>query len=458
MLSASGPPPTPAAGSSDPESKPSMVTQTELNPNPARKPSNAEWIGNIPAHWVLRRLKSCAFDVADLTKHRRHDDAYVALEHVESWTGRITEPDDEVIFDSQVKRFNAGDILFGKLRPYLAKVTQPQRPGVCVGEFLVLRPCEGVMAPGYLERLMRSKPMIDLVDASTFGAKMPRASWHFVGNVTVPVPPPDEQAAIVRYLDHADELINRYISAKERLIALLEEERQAVIHQAVTRGLGESSGPNPHKKTGIPWCPEIPAHWDVKRAKQLFCKMARPPRDDDKVVTCFRDGQVTLRENRRTEGFTESLQEIGYQGIHQGDLVVHSMDAFAGAIGVSDSDGKATPVYTVCTMRLGANAHYYAAILREMARSQWILALATGIRERSTDFRYATLAQQLLPEPPPAEQFSIISYVRRNTRNIDKAIKAANSQIAFMSEYRHRLISDVVTGQIDVREATVGVR
>ena len=156
------------------------------------------WLGTLPVHWALKRLKSCATDVVDLTSHRKTDDAYLALEHVESWTDRITQPDDEVIFESQVKRFQSSDVLFGKLRPYLAKVTQPQRTGVCVGEFLVLRPREGVMAPGYLERLMRSKPMIDLVDASTFGAKMPRANWHFMGNVTVSLPPPDERAAIVR--------------------------------------------------------------------------------------------------------------------------------------------------------------------------------------------------------------------------------------------------------------------
>ena len=199
-----------------------MTTQTELDPYPASNPSAAEWLGNVPSHWALARLKSCAADVADLTSQRKQNDAYVALEHVESWTGRIIEPDDEVIFESQVKRFQARDILFGKLRPYLAKVTQPQRGGMCVGEFLVLRPRKGIIAPSFLERLMRSKPMIELVDASTFGAKMPRANWQFVGNVAIPLPPLDEQAAIVRYLDHADELINRYISSKERLIALLE--------------------------------------------------------------------------------------------------------------------------------------------------------------------------------------------------------------------------------------------
>ena len=95
-----------------------------------------------------------------------------------------------------------------------------------------------------------------------------------------------------------------------------------------------------YKLSGLVWLPEIPAHWRTGRGKWLLKQMRRPIRDADEVVTCFRDGVVTLRKNRRTEGFTESLQEIGYQGIRAGDLVIHAMDAFAGAIGVADSDGK----------------------------------------------------------------------------------------------------------------------
>ena len=102
------------------------------------------------------------------------------------------------------------------------------------------------------------------------------------------------------------------------------------------------------KDSGIEWLGKVPAHWTVKRAKWLFQRMERPVQEEDEVVTCFRDGVVTLRKNRRELGFTESLKEIGYQGIRAGDLVIHSMDAFAGAIGIADSDGKGTPVYSVC--------------------------------------------------------------------------------------------------------------
>jgi type I restriction enzyme S subunit len=156
-----------------------------------------------------------------------------------------------------------------------------------------------------------------------------------------------------------------------------------------------------YKESGLSWLGQVPGHWSRERAKWLFTRMERPVGDDDGVVTCFRDGMVTLRKNRRLRGFTEAIYEFGYQGIRKGDLVIHAMDAFAGAVGVADSNGKATPVYAVCQPKPGIDAHYYAFIVREMARSQWILALSRGIRERSTDFRYDTFGGQLVPLPPP---------------------------------------------------------
>lgn len=104
-----------------------------------------------------------------------------------------------------------------------------------------------------------------------------------------------------------------------------------------------------YKDSGVKWIGDVPKHWEVLRAKNMFVRMSREVRNEDDVITCFRDGEVTLRKNRRIEGFTESFKEIGYQGIRKGDLVIHQMDAFAGSIGVSDSDGKGTPCLYLST-------------------------------------------------------------------------------------------------------------
>jgi len=204
-----------------------------------------------------------------------------------------------------------------------------------------------------------------------------------------------------------------------------------------------------YKESGLPWLGPVPEHWSRERAKWLFTKMARPVDTADGVVTCFRDGMVTLRKNRRLRGFTEAIYELGYQGIRKGDLVIHAMDAFAGAVGVSDSDGKATPVYAVCRPKPGVNAHYYAFIVREMARSQWILALSRGIRERSTDFRYETFGRQPVPLPPPAEQAAIVQFLSWANGRLERAIRAKKKVIALLNEQNQAIIHRAVTRGLD---------
>ncbi len=204
-----------------------------------------------------------------------------------------------------------------------------------------------------------------------------------------------------------------------------------------------------YKESGLPWLGQVPRHWDSERAKWLFTKMARPVRTEDEVVTCFRDGTVTLRKNRRLRGYTEATVEHGYQGIRKGDLVIHGMDAFAGAIGVSDSDGKGTPVYNVCQPRPGINARYYAQLVREMSQSQWILALAKGIRERSTDFRFEMFGNQRVPLPPPAEQAAIVRFLDWANGRLERAIRAKRKVIALLTEQKQAIIHRAVTRGLD---------
>ena len=204
-----------------------------------------------------------------------------------------------------------------------------------------------------------------------------------------------------------------------------------------------------YKPSGVPWLGDVPEHWDVRRGGWLFRKMDRPVRNTDDVITCFRDGTVTLRKNRRTVGFTESLQEIGYQGIRKGDLVIHQMDAFAGASGVSDSDGKGSPVYSVCRPTQNVDPFYYAHIVREMARSKWILALSKGIRERSTYFRYSEFAGQVLPLPPLAEQCAIVRYLDHANRRIRRYVSAKRRLISLLEEEQQAVVNQAVTSGLD---------
>lgn len=216
-----------------------------------------------------------------------------------------------------------------------------------------------------------------------------------------------------------------------------------------------------YQESGIPWIRSIPKDWEITKAKWIFKKMERPVRPEDDVVTAFRDGEVTLRKNRRTEGFTNALKEHGYQGIRKGDLIIHAMDAFAGSIGVSDSDGKSTPVYSVCVPkgRFPANTKYYAYLLRYMALSGYIESLAKGIRERSTDFRFNDFANLLLPNPTDQEQTRIVAFLDEKTAEIDAAITKKQQLIQLLNEQKAILINRAVTKGLnpDVKMKDSGV-
>jgi type I restriction enzyme S subunit len=205
-----------------------------------------------------------------------------------------------------------------------------------------------------------------------------------------------------------------------------------------------------YKDSGVEWLGEVPEHWDSKRLKFIFNLVKRGVRDEDHIVTCFRDGIVTLRDNRRTEGFTNALKEIGYQGIRIGDLIIHAMDAFAGAIGVSDSDGKSSPVYSVCVpVSESISANYYARLLRHMALAGFVTSLAKGIRERSTDFRWSDVGEISLPIPSAQEQIQIARFLDRETTRIDALIAEQQRLIELLKEKRQAVISHAVTKGID---------
>ncbi len=198
-----------------------------------------------------------------------------------------------------------------------------------------------------------------------------------------------------------------------------------------------------YKDSGIPWLGDIPAHWGIERGKNILTLLDRPVRADDEVITCFRDGEVTLRKNRREEGFTLSLQEVGYQGIEPGDLVVHGMDGFAGSIGVSDSRGKATPVLNV--MDSPHNKRYLMYYLRMAAYKDVFLSLSTGIRVRSCDLRWNKLAVFPFVMPERTEQDAIVEYIDRELAKADLIIAEAKASIEEYKAWKTSIIYEAVT-------------
>ena len=228
-------------------------------------------------------------------------------------------------------------------------------------------------------------------------------------------------------------------------IDTLEQYKRSTITEAVTKGLNPTAE---MKDSNIQWVGKIPAHWECRKGKYFLRYIVKPTREDDGVITCFRDGEVTLRSNRREEGFTMADKEIGYQGIDIGDLVVHGMDGFAGAIGISDSRGKASPVLNVLDTQ--QDKKYIMYYLRSMAYGDVFVALATGIRVRSCDLRWNKLANLIYPIPPIDEQKTIAEYLDKKCAEIDACIEEKKQQISVLETYKKSIIFEYVTGKKEV--------
>ncbi len=190
-----------------------------------------------------------------------------------------------------------------------------------------------------------------------------------------------------------------------------------------------------YRESKLPWAGSIPSHWSIRRGKALFKESQLAVREGDEIVSCFRDGQVTLRRNRRTSGFMMALYEAGYQGVRKGQLVIHAMDAFAGAVGVSESDGKCTPEYIVADPRTdSALASYFALLLRFAAHQGFILVSCPAVRERAPRFRYPNFGDMLMPLPPSVEQAAIVRFLDWTNGGLDRAIRAKRKQLALVRE------------------------
>ena len=228
-------------------------------------------------------------------------------------------------------------------------------------------------------------------------------------------------------------------------IDTLEQYKRSVITEAVTKGLDPDAE---MRDSGVAWIGKVPTHWKCIRGKYILKYLQKPIRDDDGVITCFRDGEVTLRSNRREDGFTMADKEIGYQGVDVGDLVVHGMDGFAGAIGVSDSRGKASPVLNV--LGTEQDKRYIMYFLRGMAYSDVFLALATGIRVRSCDLRWNKLSELFYPVPPLDEQKTIVAYIDDVIQKTNEVIADKKKQLETLDAYKKSLIFEYVTGKKEV--------
>ena len=412
------------------------------------KDSSVEWIGEIPEGWEVKPLRQ--FYSRRLNKNKDMSEnnllslsyGKIIRKNIETKEGllpesfdgyNIVEPGDIVIRGTDLQNDHRS------LRTGL--VTER---GIITSAYMTLKPNVHVNSE-YYHYLLHCYDLAKVFYSMGGGLRQGLDYWEFI-RLFVLVPSQKEQCEIVNYIKDKCSAIDTAIEKTKKSIEKLEEYKKAVITKAVTKGIDPNAK---MKDSGIEWIGEIPEGWEIQRGKFIFTKLSRTVKDSDDVITCFRDGEVTLRKNRREEGFTFSDKEIGYQGIEPGDLVVHGMDGFAGSIGISDSRGKATPVLNVLDSKY--NKAYYMYYLRSMAYGDVFTAIATGIRVRSCNLNWNKLAELSYPVPNNEEQQNIVDFIQNKCSAIDTAIEKKKKAIKKWEEYKKSLIYYAVTGKIDCR-------
>ena len=428
-----------------------------VGPYPEYKDSRIEWLGAIPAHWGTKRLKFLAPARTSKLDTKPDDAVYVGLEHVQSWTGRLLLGNQPDSVDSVVSSFVGGDVLFGKLRPYLAKVARPDFDGVCTSEILPLRPAFGCLQ-SYMMYCLLNAPYIRWLDSLTYGAKMPRVSPDQIGGSHAALPPLSEQRAIADFLDREIAKIDALVSRKERLIELLQEKRTALITRAVTRGLD----PNvPMKDSGVAWLDEIPAHWEAKRLKHLT-----PGTTVGIVVTPSKyyvdEGIPCLRSLNVSRGaidmenlvfISEHANELHRKSkIFAGDVVVvRTGQAGTAAVVPKELDGANCIDLLIVRCSGQILSQFVCYYLNSCNAISQATELSVGAIQ--AHYNTATLARLVVPKITMDEQGRIVAYLDAATREIDRLIGKIRQATDHLNEFRTALISSAVTGKIDVREA-----
>jgi len=406
------------------------------------KTSNIEWIGQIPKTWNTNKVKYVTKCMDG--KRVPVDASQRTPGPYPYWgAGSITDHVDKFLFDEELVLLGEdGAPFFDKTRNVAFLINEK----VWINNHIhVLKPQKNIDA-SFLCYALNSVDYREYIN----GAIINKLTQSDMKTINIPYPPLPEQRQIVSFLDRKCSAIDTAIEKTKKSIEKLEEYKKAVITKAVTKGIDPNAK---MKDSRIEWIGEIPEDWDILRGKFIFKKLSRSVKDTDDVITCFRDGEVTLRKNRREEGFTFSDKEIGYQGIEPGDLVVHGMDGFAGSIGISDSRGKATPVLNV--LDSNQNKKYYMYYLRSMAYGDVFNAIATGIRVRSCNLNWNKLAELSYPVPSKETQQAIVDYIDDKLAKTDALVAKKQEAISKWEEYKKSLIYYAVTGKIDCKNEVI---
>ena len=415
------------------------------------KDSGVKCLGEIPSHWEVCRFKN----IASLITTPSSDKRKVGLENIESGCGRFLQTDNQ--FEGNGVQFEVEDVVYGKLRPYLKKVWIASFSGNAVGDFFVFRPDKRINNR-YLFYLMLSDSFTDDINSSTYGAKMPRVSSEYILTLGCAVPLITEQEAIANYLDAVTSKIDDAIAQQQKMIDLLNERKQIIINNAVTKGL------NPNvkmKPSGIDWIGDIPEHWDVfKTLYALSMPITDGPHETPELLEsgipfisaeAISGGSIDFSHKRGyvSEAFYRDCCKKYIPQLH--DVYMIKSGATTGKTAIVETEDIFTIWSPLAVFRANKdviNPYFLLNALRatyytKQVELNWSYGTQQNIGMR-------ILEKLLLCVPPVLEQIAILDYIDSSIIPINKAIECANKQISLLQERKQIIINDVVTGKVKV--------
>ena len=436
-----------------------------LKPYPAYKPSGVEWLGEVPAHWeVLRARNAVDMRVSNVDKHTKRGELPVQLcNYVDVYKNdKITE---HISFmqatasAEEIERFRLekGDVLLTKDSetwndigvPALVEYTA--KDIICGYHLALLRPRKGLLNGSYLFRALQCPSIAHQFHVAANGVIRYGLSHSAIKSTLLLIPPLPDQHRIAAFLDQKTAEIDEAISKKQRLIELLKEQKAILINQAVTKG------PNPNvpmRDSGVEWIGEVPAHWEVRRNGRLFAQRNETGFADLPIL------EVSLRTGVRVRDFKNSDRKQlmsdrdKYKRAVSGDIAYNMMRMWQGAVGIAPTDGLISPAYVVAKPLPGTEARYFIHLFRTAAYMTEIDKYSRGIVKDRNRLYWEDFKRMPSCYPPPDEQMLISDAIDDTCDDIAMSAERVRRGIDLLREYRTRLIADVVTGKLDVREDT----
>lgn len=377
----------------------------------------------------------------------------ISLSMVESWTGKIMESgEDADSITSGLVKFKEGDVLFNKLRPYLAKTFVANSDGAGSPEFLVLRPTK--FDARYLHYLLLSKEFIERVDTSTYGARMPRASWDFIGDIRVPYPDKCKQSEIASFLDYRTTQIDRLVNKMESLLNVLEEKKESTQLKVVTKGIDHQTT---LKDSGVPWLGNIPENWEVRKLKWCVQEAVAGPYGSSLTKSMYTDTgprvygqQEVIANDFDVTGYRiseEKFSDMSRYQVYPGDILITVMGTI-GEVAVvppSAESGIINPRLVRYKIDDSVLLPEFVKVVLESDGAQAMLQQRSN-GSTMEGLNMKILGNLRLPVPPISEQEEILKSIQQSSHTYERGIDMVNEGINLLNEHRRALITRTVTG------------